>query len=93
MENPNLREALEDFANESGFQLLFAEGHDNAIVGLGRQFNKYAVIYNENIIIENLCNDMSYEDAVEFFEFNIAGAYLGESTPIFLSLDLENMSF
>ena len=26
---------------------------------------------------------MTEEEAVEFFEFNIIGAYVGESTPIF----------
>ena len=28
---------------------------------------------------------MSYEDAVEFFDYNVAGAYVGESTPIFIN--------
>jgi len=27
---------------------------------------------------------MSYEDAIEYFEYNIAGAWVGESTPFFL---------
>ena len=29
--------------------------------------------------------DMSYEEAVEFFEFNVTGAYVGEHTPAFLT--------
>jgi hypothetical protein len=31
---------------------------------------------------------MSYEDATEFFEFNIAGSYVGEATPIWVD-DIE----
>ena len=33
---------------------------------------------------------MNYEDASEYFEYNIVGAYVGENTPIFLDLDVEN---
>lgn len=84
-----MRVTLETIASEMEIELAFADGHDNAIVGLGRQFNTYSVIYNQNIVIENLCRDMSYEDALEYFEYNIAGAYVGENTPTFLSLCLE----
>jgi hypothetical protein len=27
---------------------------------------------------------MTYEEALEFFEFNISGGYVGERTPIFV---------
>ena len=27
---------------------------------------------------------MSYEDAIEFFDFNMIGAWVGEFTPIFI---------
>jgi hypothetical protein len=27
---------------------------------------------------------MSWEEAVEYFDFNVAGAWVGESTPVFL---------
>lgn len=35
------------------------------------------------IMIER--DGMSYEEAFEFFEFNILGAWVGEFTPIFIS--------
>lgn len=85
-----MRQHLENLAVDSGIPLLFIEGHDNAIVGLGRQFNNYAVIYNQKVVVENLEKYMSYEDACEYFEYNIVGAYVGENTPIFLDLDVEN---
>jgi hypothetical protein len=34
-------------------------------------------------MIEKLCNDMTPEEAQEFFEFNIEGAYMGERTPVY----------
>lgn len=79
-----MRKILEQYADETEQELIFFNGHDNAIMGIGRQFTKTAVIYNKEIIILNLMADMSREEAEEFFEFNIAGAYVGETTPIIL---------
>ncbi len=33
-------------------------------------------------------DEMPYEDAVEFFEFNIIGAWMGEGTPCFATLKI-----
>lgn len=84
MHTESKKQRLDDLAITEGIDLIFLEGHDDAIVGLGRQFNKNAVVYNKSKIIENLCKDMSEEEAEEWFEFNIVGSYVGESTPIFL---------
>jgi hypothetical protein len=35
--------------------------------------------------LEQLCKELTPEEAVEYFEFNILGAYVGEKTPIFLT--------
>jgi vacuolar-type H+-ATPase catalytic subunit A/Vma1 len=40
------------------------------------------VLYDPKIIVNNLMNGgMTYEEAVEFFMFNINGAYFGTNTP------------
>lgn len=67
---------------------LKADGFDEAIVGIGRQFNKNLVIYDEDKCIEILMerDGMSEEEAIEFFEFNVVGAYVGEYTPIYVRL-------
>jgi hypothetical protein len=31
-------------------------------------------------------DDMEEEDAIEYFEYNTRGAYVGENTPAFLTL-------
>jgi|SRR6056300_443148 len=36
---------------------------------------------------ENLEKDQAYMEAVEFFDFNIAGAYMGKHTPLYVSKD------
>ena len=43
-----------------------------------------SVAYDYDKVIEILTEDMSYEDAVEYFEFNIIGAWMGETTPLFI---------
>jgi len=65
---------------------LVMEEHENALVGMCVQFGRPPVaLYDYDVVIENLKTDgMSYEEAVEFFEFNIGGAWLGEYTPAFI---------
>jgi len=36
--------------------------------------------------IEILMEDMSEEEAEEYFEFNVQGSYVGETTPAFIQM-------
>ena len=63
--------------------LLFADGYDDCIIGLTFRGEKPVVLYSADRIVERLTADMSEEEALEFFDFNIAGAYMGERTPLF----------
>jgi hypothetical protein len=85
-----MRQKIEDFCKENDVSCLFADGFDDAIIGLGSCFHSFKVIYDKKKIIEILCQDMNYEEAVEYFSFNIIGAYVGEETPVFLE-DLTNL--
>ena len=64
--------------------LLFADGFDKAIVGVSQQFNSLSVAYDKRKCIEILKKDMSEDEAMEYFDFNIVGAYVGEHTPSFI---------
>lgn len=59
---------------------LKIDGHDNAVIGV--DLKSMRLIYSVEAIIKNLMNDMSEEDAVEYYEYNIACAHLGDLTPI-----------
>ena len=73
----------EDLAYEG---LLFADGFDDAIIGVAERIGMEPVVaYDVNKIIEILARDMSEDEAVEYFEFNILGAYMGERTPVFIN--------
>jgi hypothetical protein len=59
---------------------------DAAIVGVVRRIGLEAVCYNTDKVIELLMehDKMSYEEALEYFEFNMIGSWVGEHTPVFL---------
>ena len=65
-------------------ELLFADGFDDAIIGVAQQFNIMSVAYNRDKCIEILMKDMDQLEAIEYFEFNVIGAYVGEHTPTFI---------
>lgn len=69
---------------DSGEQILTAVGFDRAFVGIGIQFDLPIAVYDYAKCIDILAKEMDYEDAVEFFESNVIGAWVGEQTPIFL---------
>ena len=58
------------------------------IVGVGeRMGSEPFLVYNKLLVIEILVqrDKMGYEEAMEFFNYNILGSYVGESTPVFIT--------
>jgi hypothetical protein len=68
---------LETYDDES---FLKADGFDEAIIGVDE--NSMRLIYSVSKCIEILSQDMSEEDALEHFYYNVSGSYVGEKTPI-----------
>lgn len=75
-----LKERLQDQDDE----FLTLDGHDSACVGIGRRCSKEPLlVYSREKILENLVKQgMNEEEAEEYLEFNIAGAWVGDLTPI-----------
>lgn len=80
------KEAEEAIGPES--TALFCDGFDNCILGIASRygFTEDLIAYDYDKMIAQMTsrNKMTKEDAVEFFEFNIIGAWVGEGTPIFV---------
>ena len=74
-----LDQLIETYSDED---LLIADGFDGAIIGIDEKSMR--VIYSVKKCIEILVVDqlLTDEEAVEHFEFNVAGSYMGEKTPI-----------
>lgn len=66
--------------------ILLMDGFDECIIGICQRFGQEPIVaYDIDKIVESLMNDgMSYEEAVEFYEFNQIGAWVGDSTPCFI---------
>jgi len=67
-------------------ELLVADGFDEAILGVSQQFNSLSVAYDRNKCIEILMtrDNMTQLEAVEYFEYNVIGSYMGKHTPSFI---------
>ena len=61
-------------------EILKADGFDEAIIGIDDE--PMQLIYSASKCIDILAKDMSEEEAVEYFDFNVKGAYMGDKTPI-----------
>ena len=57
--------------------------YERAIIG--QDDASLRVDYSANKIIEILSEEMTPEEAEEFYEYNILGAYMGDMTPIYVS--------
>jgi len=65
--------------------MLKWDGFDNAIIGVGGRCNTDSMIvydYDKMVRVLVTRDDMSYEEAEEYIEFNIIGAWIGDTTPI-----------
>lgn len=73
-----LEQIIEQYYEE---EFLIADGFDDAILGV--EENSMRIIYSVSKCLEILQQeDMSYEDAMEHFTYNVSGAYVGDKTPI-----------
>jgi hypothetical protein len=69
-----------------GENLIKMDGYDECIVGVVRRCASPTVLcYSYKKVIKQLMKEgMTEEDAIEHFEFNQIGAWVGEGTPFFL---------
>lgn len=72
-----LQDILEYYNEE---KLLKANGFDDAVIGVDE--HSMRLIYSVSKCLEILSEEMSKDDAIEFFEYNVSSAYVGEQTPI-----------
>jgi hypothetical protein len=65
--------------------LLRMDGFDDAILGVVERIGLQTVCYDLNKVIEILMKQgMDEQDAWDWYQFNMIGAWVGEATPVFL---------
>lgn len=79
-------ELFERYCDEEFIRLEPKEKFDKYILGVIEGMNvELVLVYDKNGIITELISDgMSYDEALEYYEYNILGAYWGDKTPLYL---------
>lgn len=64
--------------------VIFADGFDDALIGF--EPNLWKAVYSRSKVIQILIDrdGMDDEEAVEYAEYNVFGAYIGEKTPVWV---------
>lgn len=81
----SVRDLLVDVDEE----IVCADGFDDALLGYVTQFNRGPMaLYDYDKCVKILMerDGMSDEEAIEFMEFNVTGAWVGDRTPAFAHL-------
>lgn len=85
----DIRERLvEQYGDED---LLFADGFDEAIVGVSLG-STYRTVYDARLMVAKLIreDEMDYASAWEYLDFNTFQAHVGERTPIYVNMERVN---
>lgn len=79
------RELIDELAEGA----IILEGFDDCVIGISEEFgNGPRLIYSKNKIIQKLMVGIDYEEALDYYYYNILGGYFGEQNPIFLLDDI-----
>tara|TARA_R110000744_G_scaffold214420_1_gene333195 strand:- start:47 stop:301 length:255 start_codon:yes stop_codon:yes gene_type:complete len=78
-----VREGIEEAYELESPGLLFMDGLDDAIIGVAINNSTPVVAYSTIKILENLVQQgVGIEEAREFMDYNIEGAFMGKHTPL-----------
>lgn len=78
------RDQINEALLEMDMSLLLADGFEDAFIGYTQRISEEPVAcydYEKMVDILTHRDGMSYEEAVEYIEFNVAGAWVGNTTP------------
>ena len=85
------RNKLDDIVDQyPDAEILKADGFDDCILGYEYGWDgNIRLIYSVDKVINRLNkkDKMPIDEAIEYFEFNMRGAYVGENTPIWCQDD------
>ena len=90
----NITNYLEEHYPHDLDKILLADGFEEAFMGVVESFGTAPkACYNYDACIDILMQDMAdgdspptHDEAVEYLEFNVTQAYVGEHTPAFINV-------
>ena len=82
--NELLEKILVNYPEE---EILKADGFDDAVIGIDTHMRLvYSIPKSIEILVKD---DMTMEDAMDHFYYNVSGSYVGEKTPIWVEDNFE----
>ena len=63
---------------------LLADGFEDALIGVGTQYDQSVAVYDYEKCVKVLMTNMSEEEAREYMDFNVCDAYVGAGMPVFI---------
>jgi hypothetical protein len=64
-----------------GEDILIADGFNDAIIGI--EDDSLRIIYSVKKCVDILMSEgIAFDEALEYFDFNVKGSYMGDKTPI-----------
>jgi len=81
-------EAIREQLSEENPDAMFADDLDDALVGIARRPGQPALAaydYTRVVRVFEERDGLSREDAIEWVEFNVVSAWLGENTPVWIT--------
>ena len=89
--NQKIVDYIEVAYSDYSDKILLADGFDDAFIGIGENSKGNPVaVYSVDKCLDILTEQFKDEkdavgDAIDFFEFNVRGSYVGEFTPMFVN--------
>ena len=62
------------------------DGYDGAIIGIEPNSQRFIYDRQKMVSIAVYDMDMTHEDAIEYLEYNVWGAHVGDHTPIYAEI-------
>lgn len=82
------REILDEYLNMIDESVLLCDGFDEAVIGFSQRINEpLLAVYSYDKMLDILIerDGMEYEEAIEYLDFNVVGAWVGPQTPIIVT--------
>jgi len=81
------KDEVSNFVSEYSDNALLCDGLEDAFIGVSVRFGQEPIAcYDYESAIAIFMEDgMDYDEAVEYFDYNVLGSWVGEQTPCFLN--------
>ena len=82
------QEIVEYLEGEEALLLEPRADYDSCLIGIGCRFNSGPLaVYDVDKVLVVLEKSMDEDDAIDYFQVNILGSWLGDGTPFFVKIE------